>query len=146
MDNNALIIGLIFGLVLAPGFMAIELKFFSFLVKFFKLNVKLNKPAEVLSLITAIFISVLLSLKGFRVPSYSSLMLIVFIPIIISGLWNLKKWVIYVFLIYSFLPYGNSGLFGIIDLRLIIGGLLSQFLVLLVYYLYVYKPNKELFT
>lgn len=149
MNDNTLIYGLLFGLLLAPGFIAIQLMLFSFLIKFLKLNIKFNKPITVLALIISEVIAFLQIIKPtLTTPSYYSAIVVVFLLTKIYGLWKLKKWIIYVYPFLIILPLFNGGLFGslgINDLRLSIVTLISQCLVLLVYYLYVYKPNKKYF-
>jgi len=149
MSDNSLIYGLIFGLILAPGFIALQLKIFSLLIKLLKLNLRFNKPITVLSLIIAELITAIFLIKPILfTPNFYSIVVIVLLSIKIYGLWKLKKWVIYVYLSLIILPLLNGGLFGplgIKDIKLNIVTLISQSLILLVYYLYVYKPNKESF-
>src|SRR3989339_1582637 len=147
MSNNSLIYGLIFVLILAPGFIALQLKIFSLLIKLLKLNLRFNKPITVLSLIIAELITAIFLIKPILfTPNFYSIVVIVLLSIKIYGLWKLKKWVIYVYLSLIILPLLNGGLFGplgIKDIKLNIVTLISESLILLVYYLYVYKPNKE---
>jgi len=149
MSNNSLIYGLIFVLILAPGFIALQLKIFSLLIKLLKLNLRFNKPITVLSLIIAELITAIFLIKPILfTPNFYSIVVIVLLSIKIYGLWKLKKWVIYVYLSLIILPLLNGGLFGplgIKDIKLNIVTLISESLILLVYYLYVYKPNKESF-
>ena len=149
MSDNSLIYGLIFGLILAPGFIALQLKIFSLLIKLLKLNLRFNKPITVLSLIIAELITAIFLIKPILfTPNFYSIVVIVLLSIKIYGLWKLKKWVIYVYLSLIILPLLNGGLFGplgIKDIKLNIVTLISQSLILLVYYLYVYKPNKKSF-
>jgi hypothetical protein len=145
MNNNSLIYGLIFGLILAPGFTALELKFFSFLVRIFKINLKLNRPVEVLSLIIIELIAFFSSIKPvLNVHSFYSVVIFLLLLTIIYGLWKLKKWTLYVYLISAVLAQFNFITLGF-DLRLSLVSFLSQVLILLVYYIYVYTPNKKEF-
>ncbi len=147
--NNTLTYGLIFGLLLAPGFIGLQLVFFSSLVRKLKLDVKFNKPVEVLSLMISEIITILFSLKSIFTPSfYYPLIVVVLLSTMVYGLWRLKKWVVYVYLFFSIvtqLNYFLSGMIKINDLKLSIASLISQILTLLIYYFYVYKPNKKRF-
>jgi flagellar biosynthesis protein FliQ len=147
--NNSLVYGLIFGLLLAPGFIGLQLVFFSSLVRKLKLDVKFDKPVEVLSLIISEIITILFSLKSIFTPSfYYPLIVVVLLSTMVYGLWKLKKWVVYVYLFFSIvtqLNYFLSGMIKINDLKLSIASLISQILTLLIYYFYVYKPNKKRF-
>lgn len=154
--NNTLIYGLIFGLILAPGFIGIELRFFSFLVRLFKLNLKLNRPTEVLALLISLLILLPSSINVVALtPSVYGLLIIISSCIIILGLWQMKKWVLYAFLAFSFLPLvgliigspyeGISDLFHSNNIWLNVASAVSQVLILLIYYLFVYHPNKQLF-
>lgn len=147
MDKNPLVYGLIFGLILTPLFAFIELKIFIFISKFLKLDIKLKKPAEVISLIIIEIIALILSLKSLVTISTYSFIVIFFLLIKIFGLWNLKKWVLYVYVIFTLLTFSNisNGGLGTFELRVIFISLPIQIIVLLVYYFYVYKPNKTLF-
>ena len=144
--DNTLIYGLIFGLILAPGFIGIELKFLSFLVKLLKLNIKLNRPTEVLALLIIELISFFIGLKALLViPSLYAVLVILFLFVKVFALWNMKKWVLYAYPLFILLPIINGGLFQINSIWLNIASAVSQVLVLLVYYLFVYQPNKQLF-
>lgn len=147
--NNSLVYGLIFGLLLAPGFIGLQLVFFSSLVRKLKLDVKFDKPVEVLSLMISEVITLLFSLKSIFTPSfYYPLIVVVLLSTMVYGLWKLKKWVVYIYLFFSIvtqLNYFLSGMIRISDLKLSIASLISQILTLLVYYFYVYKPNKKRF-
>ena len=71
MSDNSLIYGLIFGLILAPGFIALQLKIFSLLIKLLKLNLRFNKPITVLSLIIAELITAIFLIKPFLfIPNF----------------------------------------------------------------------------
>lgn len=135
-----------YGLILAPVVIAIELKVLIFFIRTLKLNIKLNRPVEVISLIVSEFIAVISSLKiALTISSIYLLIIIFFLLIKIYGLWKLRKWVLYVYIILIILPLLNGDLFRVNNLQLNIVTLVSRFFVLLVYYLYVYKPNKKEF-
>lgn len=144
--NNALIYGLIFGLILAPGFIGIELRFFSFLVRLFRLNIKFNRPAEVLALLITELISFFIGLKALLViPSLYAVLVILFLFVKVFALWNMKKWVLYAYPLFILLPIINGGLFQVNNIWLNIASVVSQVLVLLIYYLFVYQPNQKEF-
>lgn len=147
MDKNPLVYGLIFGLTLTPLFTFIELKMFTFISKFLKLDVKLKKPIEVISLIIIEIIALILSLKSLVTLSAYSFIVIFILLIKIFGLWKLKKWVLYIYVISMLLTFSNisNGGLGTFELRVIAISLPIQLIVLLIYYLNVYKPNKKLF-
>jgi len=144
--DNTLIYGLIFGLILAPGFIGIELRFLSFLVRIFKLNIKLNRPIEVLALLIDELITIFISLKAFLLaPSPYAVLVVLFLSVIIFALWNMKKWVLYAYPLFILLPIINGGLFQINNIWLSIASAVGQVLVLLIYYLFVYQPNQKEF-
>lgn len=144
--NNSLSFSLFFGLVLAPAVIALQLKIFAYLVKLFKLHVKLDRPIEILSLIISELVAVIISLQSLLVnPSFYVILVSLAVSARIYGLWKMKKWVIYVFLASNFLPLINGGLFQINNIWLNLISVVSQALILLVYYLYVYKPNQNKF-
>jgi len=144
--NNTIIYGLIFGLILAPGFIGIELRFFSFLVRLFKIHIKLNKPQEVLALLITELISFLIGFKALLViPFLYAFLTTSFLFAKMYALWNMKKWVMYVYPLFILLPIINGGLFQVNNIWLNIASAVSQVLVLLICYLFVYHPNKQLF-
>jgi len=144
--DNTLVYGLIVALILAPGFIGIELRFFSFLVKLFKLNIKFNRPTEILALLIIEFISFLIGLKAlFVIPSLYAFLATSFLFAKMYAVWNMKKWVMYVYPLFILLPIINGGLFQVNNIWLNIASAVSQVLVLLIYYLFVYHPNKQLF-
>jgi len=144
--NNSFIYGLIFGLILVPGFTGIELRFLSFLVKLFKLNFKFNKPVEVLALLISELITIFFTSKTLLTAlSLYGVLIILFLFLKIFALWNTKKWALYIYLLFAILSVIKGGIFQINNIWLGLISIVSQALILLVYYLYVYEPNKKEF-
>ena len=142
--NNTLMYSLI-GMILAPSVAGIELRILFFVSRLLKLNVKFNKPIEIIALTIAEIVALELTLLNI----FNSLTLFLFITTVlllikIFGLWNLKKWVIYIYIFGSLVPFFTENLRSLGLLSVLIG-LVGNFLVLLVYYIYVYQPNKESF-
>lgn len=135
-----------FSLILVPAIAVIELKFFSFLIRVFRLDIRFNKPVEIIALVIVEIIAVISSLKLiFSFFSIYSSLIIIFWFIRLYGLLNLKKWVVYIYLSFLLFSFTNDGFFNIKNISLNIITFMGQLFILLIYWLYVYKPNKKLF-
>jgi len=146
--NNNTIYGLMFGLIFSPVFIFFELKFFAFIIKLMKFDQKFNRPDKILALITIellAFINIIRSVQSFSI--YLFLITMVLLAKV-YGLWRLKKWVIYVYILFIFISLineGFSGFMGIKDTKLFITSFVVQIFIALLYYFHVYYPNKYKF-
>jgi hypothetical protein len=132
-------------MILAPSIAGIELRVLFFVSRLLKLNIKFNKPIEVIALTIAEIIALGLTLWSiFNSFSFFMITAIILLLIKIFGLWNLKKWIIYIYIFGSLMPLFTENLRGL-GLLPVLFSLIGNLLVLLVYYIYVYQPNKEAF-
>lgn len=142
---NMLSFGLISGLLLEPVYILFQLKFFSFLIRFLKLDSKFEKPTIILALIIIEFLNIPYFFKNTNI--LLSIITLIIILLKIYGLFNLKKWIVYVYIFIAIISEFNLLLIKEFqNLLVFFASLFSQLLVLGIYYFYVYYPNKERFN
>ncbi len=143
---NTLSFGLIFGLLLTPIYILLQLKFFSFLIRLLKLDSKFEKPTIILALIIIEFLNIPYFFKNTNI--LFSIIALIIILLKIYGLFNLKKWVVYVYVIIAIISEFNLyiSIKEFQNLSVFFTSLFSQLFTLGIYYFYVYNPNKERFN
>lgn len=147
MNTNMFVFYCLVSLV-AISLIAIEFFSIKFIVSFLKLDVKYDKPKEVIALIIIEIIAVLTSVNTIQKFPFIFAIMCLFLFIKTIGLWNLKKWILYFYLISNAISWYVSATStkGKDITTLLATGVIGSVLILTFYYVRVFLPNKTKFV
>lgn len=142
-----LILYIVISLV-AIAYIAIEFFVIKFIVSLLKLDQKYNKPKEILTLSVIEILAVLTSINNASHAPIVFAIMCIFLVIKVFGLWNTKKWVLYVYLFSNVVSWYISitSTKGKDSATLMVAGVIGSILILAFYYFLIYIPNKKEFN